>query len=110
MIITFDQVNTLDSGKQHFVGKYIHCTLGAQVSAPSVNALLNSIDLKMAPPHRSVVKAGHKSCCPFSVRKGNKMFRNIQRNSGKLRSTYNVDDPSLSMVFLVQRQPDKFAR
>ncbi|GFO45254.1 histone-lysine N-methyltransferase SETMAR [Plakobranchus ocellatus] len=56
------------------------------MSAPSVNALINSIDLKIAPPHRSVIKAGNESCCPFSVRKGTKcsvIYREIVENYGE---------------------------
>ncbi|GFO30716.1 LOW QUALITY PROTEIN: histone-lysine N-methyltransferase SETMAR [Plakobranchus ocellatus] len=34
------------------------------------------------------------------------MFRNIQRNSGKLLCICNVDDPTLSVMFLVQRRPN----
>ncbi|GFO15083.1 histone-lysine N-methyltransferase SETMAR [Plakobranchus ocellatus] len=85
MIITFDLVNTLNSGKQHNCRK-IHCTLGAQISAPSVNALLNSNDLKMAPPIAVRSKLEIRAFARFMFEKGTKcsvIYREIVENCGE---------------------------
>ncbi|GFN80215.1 histone-lysine N-methyltransferase SETMAR [Plakobranchus ocellatus] len=81
MIITFDLVNTLNSGKQ-----YIYCTLGVEISAPSVDALLNSIDLKMAPPIVVWSKLEIRAVVRFLFAKGTKcsvIYREIVENYGE---------------------------
>ncbi|GFO45749.1 histone-lysine N-methyltransferase SETMAR [Plakobranchus ocellatus] len=85
MIITFDLVNTLNSGKQHIVGKFI-VHLVRKFSTTSVNALLNSIDLKMVPPIAVWSKLEIRAVVRFLFAKGTKysvINREIVENYGE---------------------------
>ncbi|GFN90247.1 histone-lysine N-methyltransferase SETMAR [Plakobranchus ocellatus] len=60
--------------------------LGAQISAPSVNALLNSIDLKMAPPIAVRLRLEIRAVVRFQFAKGTKcsvIYREVVENYGE---------------------------
>ncbi|GFN74213.1 histone-lysine N-methyltransferase SETMAR [Plakobranchus ocellatus] len=74
----------------------MHCTLGAKISAPSVNALLNSIDLKMAPSIAVRSKLEIRAVVRFLFARGTKcsvIYREIVEN---------YDEHAMSMTQVYQ--------